>query len=99
MDHVVIAGLLVLSIRNHLFLLHHVFNRAMVLLVVAGLLLALSSNRHHLCPLHDALNWPRIMSGVTGVLQTIPSTRNRLHFILLVLSTQPESHWVLLASL
>ena len=90
----VIAGipLTVSSIRNHLFLLQHVFNRALDVLGVAGFLLASPSNRYHLFSLHDALNWPRIMFVVTGVLLTIPSTRNRLSLLLIILSTRPDSH-------
>ena len=58
----VIAGLPlnVPSIRNYLFLLQHIFNWAMVLLDVAGLL-DISSNRNKLCPLQNAFNWQRIM--------------------------------------
>ena len=87
------------SIRNYLFLLQHILNRAMVLLDVADLLLAITSNRNQLCPLHDTFNWPRIMFVVTCVLLTISSTRNHLSLLLLILSTRPASHWVLLASL
>ena len=97
----VITGLplTVPSIRNYLFLLHHILNRAIVLLDVADLLLAIPFNRNQLCPLHDAFNWPRIMFVVTDVLLTIPSTRNYHSLLLLILSTRPESHWVLLTSI
>ena len=71
----------------------------MVLLEGYGIILDIPSNRHHLCSLHDALTWPRIMFGVTGVLLTIPSSRHCRSLLLLILSTRPESHWVLLASL
>ena len=80
--------LTVSSIKNHLFLLQHVFNRAMVLLGVADLL-DIPSNRHHLCPLHDALNLAKDHIFVTGVLLTIPSTRNYLFLLLFILSTRP----------
>ena len=35
----------------------------------------------------------------SGTLLTIPSTRNHLPLLLIIFSTQPESHWVFLASL
>ena len=64
------------SIRNYLFLLQHILNRAVVLLDVADLLLSIPSNRNQLCPLRNAFNWPKIMFIVTGTLLNIPSTRN-----------------------
>ena len=54
----VIAGLPLtfLSIGIHLFLLQHVFNRAIGLFIVACLLLTIPSNRNHFCFLNDALS-------------------------------------------
>ena len=64
---------------NRLFLLQHIFNRAMVMLGVAGLPLTIPSNRNNFCLLHEALSWARIIFGITDALLNISSTRNYLY--------------------
>ena len=76
------------SIRNYLFFLQHILNRAMVLLDIADLLLAIPSNWNQPCPLHDAFNWSRLM-----FLSLVPSD----YFIRQESSLSPSPHPVITA--
>ena len=70
-------------LSNRIHLHNGVLNMARMILVIANLSVAFQLT----------------MLVVTGTLLTILTTRNYLSLLLLILSTQPESHWVLLASL
>ena len=73
------------STRNHLFLLHAIFNKARKMLGIGGLRLTNPSTRNHFFLLHGALNRVRIM---------FPSPGKISYFK--VPSTDPGSYWLLL---
>ena len=72
------------SIRNHLFLLHVIFNKARKMFVIGGLPLTNPSTRNHFFLLHGALNRVRIIFLPPGKISysKAPSTDPRILLVI-----------------